>query len=310
MQVRHAFAAVALTATAALLATACSASSAGTRPGVIAAVGAENEYANVISQIGGKYVAVSAIESNPNTDPHSFEASPSVAREVAGAQLVVQNGLGYDTYMNRIESSSPSSSRKVIVVQQLLGLPDSTPNPHLWYSPNTMPKVAEAIAADLSKLSPAHAAYFRANVAKFDHALHPWLTALAQFKTFNAVDGGTPVAVTEPVGDYMLQAAGADIKTPFGLQADVMNGVDLSPQYVSLQDSLFAQHKVKVFLYNQQVTDSVTTSFLAEAHRYGIPVVGLYETMPTPGYSYQSWMLAEVNALRKAVASKVSTEKL
>jgi zinc/manganese transport system substrate-binding protein len=270
-------------------------------------VGAENEYANVISQIGGKWVRVSAIESNPNTDPHSFEASPAVASEVAGAQLIVQNGVGYDTYMNRIEDSSPSSGRKVIVVQQLLGLPDNTPNPHLWYSPGTMPKVAEAIAADLSKLSPAHAAYFRANVVRFDKSLKPWLTAIAQFK---AAYPGTPVAVTEPVGDYLLQAVGADLKTPFGLQADVMNGIDLSPQYVSLQDSLLAQHKVKVFLYNQQVTDSVTTSFLAEAHRYGIPVVGVYETMPTPGYSYQRWMLAEVNALRKAVASKVSTEKL
>jgi zinc/manganese transport system substrate-binding protein len=307
MQARHAFTAIALTAMVGLLATACSASSAGTRPGVISAVGAENEYANVISQIGGKFVAVSAIESNPNTDPHTFEASPAVAREVAEAQLIVQNGIGYDTYMNRIESSSASSSRKVIDVQNLLGLPDSTPNPHLWYSPETMPKVAGAIAADLSKLSPAHAAYFRANVTKFDKSLQPWLTAIAQFK---AAYAGTPVAVTEPVGDYMLQAVGADIKTPFGLQADIMNGVDLSPQYVSLQDSLFAQHKVKVFLYNQQVTDSVTKSFLAEANRYGIPVVGVYETMPTPGYKYQSWMLAEVNALRKAVASKVSTEKL
>ena len=307
MQVRHAFTAIALTAMAGLLATACSASSAGTRPGVISAVGAENEYANIISQIGGKFVAVSAIESNPNTDPHTFEASPSVAREVAEAQLIVQNGIGYDTYMNRIESSSASSSRKVIDVQNLLGLPDSTPNPHLWYSPETMPKVAGAIAADLSKLSPAHAAYFRSNVTRFDKSLQPWLTAIAQFK---AAYAGTPVAVTEPVGDYMLQAVGADIKTPFGLQADIMNGVDLSPQYVSLQDSLFAQHKVKVFLYNQQVTDSVTKSFLAEANRYGIPVVGVYETMPTPGYKYQSWMLAEVNALRKAVASRVSTEKL
>ncbi len=103
--------------------------------GQIAAVGAENEYANVISQIGGRYVAVTAIESNPNTDPHTFEASPSVAQAVGAAKLVVQNGVGYDSYMNKIESAQPSSARKVIVVQNLLGLPDSTPNPHLWYGP-------------------------------------------------------------------------------------------------------------------------------------------------------------------------------
>jgi zinc/manganese transport system substrate-binding protein len=110
--------------------------------GTIVAVGAENEYANVISQIGGAYVTVSAIESNPNTDPHTFEASPSVAHLVSAARLVVQNGLGYDAYMNNIEAASPSSERKVIDVQKLLGLPDSTPNPHLWYEPATMPAVA------------------------------------------------------------------------------------------------------------------------------------------------------------------------
>ena len=90
----------------------------------------------MISQIGGKYVSVTAIMSNPNTDPHTFEASPSVAEEVSAAKLVVQNGVGYDTFMNKIESASPNSSRKVIDVQTLLGLPDSTPNPHLWYKPD------------------------------------------------------------------------------------------------------------------------------------------------------------------------------
>ncbi len=296
-------------AAAALLVSACSSSAADTNSsaGKVVAVGAENEYADVISQIGGKYVTVSAIESNPNTDPHTFEASPSVAAVVSAAQLIVQNGIGYDTYMNKIESASPSSSRKVIDVQQLEHLPNSTPNPHLWYKPTTMPAVAKAVADDLSVLRPKDAAYFKANVTKFDNSLKPWLAAIAAFK---AAYAGTPVAVTEPVGDYMLQAVGADIKTPFGLQADIMNGVDPSPQYVSLEDSLFAKHEVKVFVYNQQVTDSLTASFLATAKQYGIPVVGVYETMPVPGYNYQSWMLAEVNALRKAVADKVSTERL
>jgi zinc/manganese transport system substrate-binding protein len=279
----------------------------GAHSGAIVAVGAENEYADVISQIGGKYVQVSAIDSNPNTDPHVFEASASDAATISAAQLVVQNGVGYDTYMSRIESASPNSGRKVINVQELLGLPVTAPNPHLWYKPTTMPAVARAIASDLSEIRPADKHYFEANVAKFDASLQPWLNAIARFK---AAYPNTPVAVTEPVGDYMLQAAGTNIMTPFGLQADIMNGVDPSPQYVSLENSLFSQHKVKVFLYNQQVTDPLTVSFLALAHRYGIPVVGVYETMPTPGYHYQSWMLAEVNALHKAVADKTSTERL
>ena len=89
-----------------------------------------------------------------------------------------------------------------------------------------------------------------------------------------------------------------------------MNGVDPSPQAVSLEDGLFTGHRVKVFLYNQQVTDSLTQSLLGLAHKDGIPVVGVYETMPTPGYDYQSWMLAETRALQAAVTSKLSTEKL
>ena len=307
MPLRARAAAAALSVVAVLAAAACASASAADSGGAITAVGAENEYANVIGQIGGKYVHVTAIESNPNTDPHSFEASPSVAHAVSSAQLVVQNGVGYDSYMNKIESAAPNSARKVIDVQALLGLPDSTPNPHLWYDPKTMPAVARAIARDLSTLQPAHASYFQANLRAFDRSLRPWYQAIARFK---ASYPGTPVAVTEPVGDYLLQAAGARILTPFRFQADVMNGVDPAPQDISLQNSLFNGHKVKVFLYNQQVTDSLTQSFLEAAHRNGIPVVGVYETMPTPGYTYQSWMLAETRALQKAVADKTSTQKL
>jgi zinc/manganese transport system substrate-binding protein len=299
-------AALAVPALAACSATVAPSANAG-GSGAILAVGAENTYANVISQIGGKYVSVTAIENNPNIDPHSFEASPSVAQEIAGARLVVQNGLGYDTYMDKIESAAPNPARKVIDVQHLLGLPDSTPNPHLWYSPATMPAVAKALASDLSALQPGHAAYFRANERSFIKSLDPWRRAIASFK---AAFPGTPVAVTEPVADYLLQALGTNNLTPFGFQADVMNGVDPAPQSVTLQGKLFADHKVKAFLYNQQVTDSLTQSSLDQARRNGIPVVGVYETMPVPGYDYQSWMLTEVQALRRAVADKTSTQKL
>jgi len=284
-----------------------SGSGGGASGGRIVAVGAENEYANVIEQIGGSYVKVTAIESNPNTDPHTFEASPSVAEAVSAASPLIENGVGYDTYMEKIESASPSSSRKVINVQHLLGLPDSTPNPHLWYKPQTMPAVAKAIAADLSALQPAHAAYFQKNANKFEESLEPWYAAIAKFK---AAYPNTPVATTEPVGDYMLEAAGTKNMTPFTLQAAIMNGTDPAPQNVTLQNSLFTGHKVKVFVYNQQVTDSLTNSFRELALKEGIPVVGVYETMPVPGYDYQSWMLAEVQALEKAVKEKVSTQRL
>jgi zinc/manganese transport system substrate-binding protein len=290
------------------LASACS-SGAATAAGhdTISVIGAENEYASVIQQVGGKYVQVTAIMSNPNTDPHTFEASPAVAREIASASLLVVNGVGYDTWATEINNAVPSDGRTVIDVQQLLGLPDSTPNPHLWYNPATMPRVAAEIASDLAAIQPAHAAYFKANAAAFTASLASWTRAIAKFK---AAHPNTPVATTEPVADYMLQAAGADNLTPWAFQADVMNGTDPSPQNVAAERDLFTQHKVKVFLYNQQVTDTLTDSFISLAHASGIPVVGVYETMPTPGYNYQSWMTAEVNALDKAVTAKVSTEHL
>jgi zinc/manganese transport system substrate-binding protein len=293
--------------TFAVVVSGCGSSLAKAQPGKILAVGAENEYANVIAQIGGRYVQVSAVMSNPNTDPHTFEASPAVAQEVGRAQLVVQNGVGYDDFMSKIESASSNSDRKVIEVQSLEHLPDSTPNPHLWYKPSTMPLVTRALVADLSVLAPAHAAYFRANAARFDRSLQPLRRALAQFA---ADHPHAAVATTEPVADYLLQAAHITNLTPFSMQADIMNGTDPAPQAISAQNGLFAHRRVQAFVYNQQVTDSVTQDFLTQAHRAGVPVVGVYETMPTPGYDYQSWMMAELHALERAVASGRSTTTL
>jgi zinc/manganese transport system substrate-binding protein len=275
--------------------------------GKIVAVGAESQYADVISQVGGQYVATSAIMSNPSTDPHSFEASIAVAREIGNAQLVVQNGLGYDSFMDSIESATPGTGRKVINVQHLLGLPDSTANPHLWYDTGAMPAVADQIAAGLSAIQPAHAAYFAANAAAFKASLGQLTAVIAGFR---AAYPGSPVATTEPVADYLLTALGARNLTPWTLQADIMNGVDPSPQNTAAERALLTQRKVKVLVYNQQVTDSLTQSFIALAEQNRIPVVGVYETMPAPGYDYQSWLLTEVRDLRKAITGHASTKQL
>ncbi|HMH57897.1 MAG TPA: zinc ABC transporter substrate-binding protein [Galbitalea sp.] len=284
----------------------CSSAAAATG-GKIVAVGAENQYTSVISQIGGQYVDATSVMSNPNTDPHTFEASAQVAATISEASLVVQNGLGYDSFMTKIESASPSSGRTVITAQKVLGLPDSTANPHLWYSPKTMPAVAKSIAAALSAKAPSHRAYFAANLAKFNASFAKWTDAIAAFE---AAHPSVPVATTEPVADYMLEAAGTKNLTPWALQAAIMNDTDPAPQDVAIQDGLFTNGRVKVFLYNQQVTDSITTTYLKLAQANHVPVVGVYETMPTDGYTYQSWMEAELAALDKAVTSGVSTEHL
>jgi zinc/manganese transport system substrate-binding protein len=275
--------------------------------GTVRAVAAENEYANVVSQVGGRYVRVDAVISNPNTDPHEFEANASVAAEVAQAQLIVQNGMGYDTFMSKIEAADKRRGALVVVAQHLLRMKASAFDPHLWYDPKTMPLVAKAVAGDLSKILPAHTSYFWANERLFDASLRPWLAAIAHFK---ASYRRAPVAVTEPVADYMLQAAGADIKTPRALQSAIMNGTDPSPQDVSTEEALLRRREVKAFVYNRQVTDSLTAAFLAIAKKAHVPVVAVYETMPTPGYDYQSWMVAETNALERAVATGKSTGSL
>jgi zinc/manganese transport system substrate-binding protein len=295
---------VALTA---LLAVGPIASADAATSGTIKVIGVENEYADVVSQIGGKFVAVQAMLTDPNTDPHSFEASPSVAKQIAAAQLIVENGVGYDAWADKIMSATPRPNRKVINVQKLLGLPDDTPNPHLWYDPKTMPAVAKAVADALAGLDPSQAALFHANADKFVASLKPWDDAIAAFKAKYA---DTPVATTEPVSDYLLQTMGFKLMTPFSLEKANMDGTDPSPQDVTTQNELFTGAKVKVFAYNQQVTGALTKTFLEASKKAGIPVVGVYETMPTPGYNYQSWMLAEVAALEKAVTDKVSTETL
>jgi zinc/manganese transport system substrate-binding protein len=273
----------------------------------VAVVAGENEYGNVAAQIGGRYVSVYSVDSNPNTDPHTYEATPSVGQKIAQANLLIENGLGYDSFMDALASASPNRDRRVLNVQHVLDLPDSTRNPHLWYSPKTMPVVARVLAADLSALDPAHASTFHTNETRFIASLQPWINAIAAFK---GKYGGTRAATTEPVADYLLTAMGIRNVTPWQFQADIMNGTDPTPQDLSMERGFFPDHEVKVFCYNQQVTDPLTDSIRQTASAAHVPVVGVYETMPTPGYNYQSWMMAELNAIEKAVARGISTQHL
>jgi len=300
---RHPLRAALALAVAGVVLSGCAAGTAA-KTGVIKAVGAENQYANVIAQVGGKYVEVSAVMSNPSTDPHTFEVSTSVAQSIAGAQLVVQNGIGYDAFMEQLESASPSPSRDVLSVQSLLGLPDDTKNPHLWYRPTTMPIVAAAVERDLSRLQPKHEAYFKSRLEQFDRSMEPLNLAIS---TFRSKFAGTKVATTEPVADYLLTALGLDNVTPFRFQADIMNGVDPSPEDIAFQQALFTRHRVKVFCYNAQVSSPVTEALRALAKRSGVASVAVYETMPVPGFDYQTWMIAEIAALTKAIEHNEST---
>ncbi|MCL5048669.1 MAG: zinc ABC transporter substrate-binding protein [Firmicutes bacterium] len=273
----------------------------------IQVVAAENEYGNIASQIGGKYVSVTSIMSNPNTDPHEYEASASTATLIANAQIVIQNGVGYDSFINKLESASPNTDRVNLNVQNILHLSNSTENPHLWYNPYYIASMSKAFTKALINLAPSHRQYFIDNENKFLGSLRKLESQIATFKSKYK---NAKVATTEPVADYLLTALGIDNLTPWSLQATIMNGIDPSPEAVSFEENLFSTHKVNLFVYNQQVTTSLTQSFVEYANKNSIPIVGVYETMPTPGYNYQTWMGAEIKAIQKALTGHLSTTKL
>jgi zinc/manganese transport system substrate-binding protein len=242
-------------------------------------------------------VEVTAIESDPNTDPHEFELSPDVAKQLFAADVIVANGLGYDGWADKLLAALHGT---VITAQAVLKLPDSTANPHLWYDPATMPAVARAVAAAFAAKDPAHASVYAANEKAFEASLAPWVSALAQMKMEYA---GTQVAVTEPVADDLLHAAGLKIATPFSLEAAIMNGTDPAPQDVTAEQALLAPNGAQVFVYNQQVSDSLTESFLALAKNEGVRVLGVYELMPAGAKTYQAWMEGETAALAQDLAA-------
>jgi zinc/manganese transport system substrate-binding protein len=268
-------------------------------------VGAENFYADVIAQIGGPYVKVVSVLSNPNTDPHSYESSTVDASAVAAADLVVQNGVGYDDFMQKLEAASPSDKRKVIDVGLLAGRKKGD-NPHLWFDPATMPKVAMRIEAELERRDPMHHADYRMNLRTFIRSLDAWKSTIVSLRRQYA---RVAVVVTEPVFNYTLSAAGIDVRTPPSFQLAIEEGNDPAPQDVTAVRQLISGGSVKAFIYNQQTVEPSTVKLLSLARASHVPVVGVYETMPA-GKTYQRWMLAETQALRMALAQGISTETI
>ena len=284
-------------------ATPATASSATTR--VVNVVAAENEYGDVIAQLGGRHVHVTSIITDPNADPHSYESSTRDASAVAQADLIVVNGLGYDAFMQKLEDASPHSGRVVIDVGRVFGRKIGD-NPHQWYDPTTMPRIGALVVDQLIKDDPAGADTFRANLRAFGDSLAAYSRLIAAVKRRFA---GTPVAVTEPVFGYALAAAGLRVLTPHSFQLAIQEGNDPSPQDVQIEKGLFAGNKVKLFAYNQQAVAPITNSLLPLARAHHIPIVGVYETKPLTK-TYQQWMVAEMSAVDKALATGISTETI
>lgn len=266
----------------------------------IAVVAAENFYGDVARQIGGEQVAVSSILSNPDQDPHLFETTPAIVRQIAAAQVVVYNGAGYDPWMEKLLKVTPRPGRVVIVAADLVHK-KAGDNPHLWYDPPTMPAVAGALAAAFSAADPAHKDDYATRLETFLASLAPLRQKIAAIRKSYV---GVPVAATEPVFDYM--AAALDLKMRnLRFQLAIMNDTEPSARDFGEFEHELKTHAVRALFYNKQATDNLVQHLVDLARASHIPVVGVTETAP-PGLSYQNWMLSELDATEQALAGPAS----
>jgi zinc/manganese transport system substrate-binding protein len=270
-------------------------STAWAQAGRVAVVAAENVYGDIAEQLGGEAVKVSSLISNPSQDPHLFEASPATARALSTAQIVIANGADYDAWLDKLLQASPRAGRNLISVAELLGR-KAGGNPHLWYDPAAMPALANALAAALQKADPAHAADYKSRLDRLLAALKPIEQRVAAMR---AKYKGEPVTATEPVFGPMLDAVGL-ISRNQRFQLAMMNDTEPSAQDLAAFETDLKQHKVKVLINNTQVSEVVSQRLVAIAKAADIPVVGVTETLP-PGKHFQDWVLAELDALDKAL---------
>jgi zinc/manganese transport system substrate-binding protein len=261
----------------------------------ISLVAAENFYGDVAQQIGGPRLQVTSILKNPEQDPHLFEASPSVARAIAGARMVIANGIGYDPWIDRLLRAAGGRNQIVIIVAALLGK-KSGDNPHIWYDPKTMPALARALADDLGRADPAGRALFAQRLAQFGQSMRPIEAKVAALR---ARLSGTPVTATEPVFGYMLEALGMRVRNT-RFQLAVMNDTEPSASDVAAFEKDLKARRVRLLVYNSQATDPVAERMRKMARASHIPVIGVSETEP-PGSSYQAWMLGALVAVERAL---------
>lgn len=263
----------------------------------IGIVAAENFYGDLATQIGGSRVQVTSILANPDDDPHLFESTPSTARTLADAQIVIYNGADYDPWMDKLLSTAATGDRTTIVAADVTGH-KSGDNPHLWYEPGTFPAVAAALAAELEKRDPADAADYAANLEKFDTA---FAAAIKGIDAVKASYAGTSVTATEPVFGYMADAMGLKmLNVPF--QFAIMNETEPSPSDVADFESSVKTGAAKILFYNSQVTDDTTTRLLDLAKASSVPAIGVTETEPA-GQTIETWFSSQIAAVQSALAS-------
>jgi zinc/manganese transport system substrate-binding protein len=270
-------------------------------PARVAVVASTNVWGDIARRVGGDRVDVTSVISDPDQDPHSYEADPQNQLALSKAKVVVENGGGYDDFVDRMLKSGHNDSAEVVNAVEVSGR--TAPkggelNEHVWYDIPTVAKVADRISAALAKADPGDAGAFEKNAAAFKARLAPLEAEEARIKKAH---GGEGVAITEPVPLYMTEASGLVNRTPAQFSEAIEEGDDVSPRVLQENLALFSGKKVKVLVYNEQTSGPQTEKAEAAAKAAGIPVVPVTETLPK-GEDYLGWMTDNVDALASALA--------
>jgi zinc/manganese transport system substrate-binding protein len=272
--------------------------------GVIQVVASTNVYGDIASQIGGDLVSVTSIIDDPDKDPHEYEADAQNQLSLSKAQLVIENGGGYDDFVDTMLSAAKNDSAPVVNAADISGY-DQDPaqgefNEHLWYDFPTVQKVVDEIVANLSKIDAGNADAFAANAKTFSGKLDALEKEEADIK---AASSGKGVAITEPVPLYMLTASGLVNKTPAEFSEAIEEDTDVAPDVLATTTALFADGSVSALVYNEQTTGPQTEAVLTAAKQNKVAVVPVTETMPD-GNDYISWMTTNLDAIKAAVGGK------
>ena len=246
----------------------------------ISIVTTTNVYSDIAKNIVGKYGTATAIIDKSSVDPHDFDPTTADAKKVAQANIIVANGLGYDSWMNKLAKSV--DKKPVLVGEDLMGL-KSGDNPHIWYNLDMPTKYVEYLVKRLSKLDKKHAAYFKENGEKY-------LAKIDKIKQLAQANKGDqkPVFVSEPVFDYALQEAGYKIGDKEFEEA-IENGTDPSPKTINEMNNSIKQKKIAFFVNNTQASSSTVKSFVKLAKKNNVPVLNVRETIPN-NTTYLAWM--------------------
>jgi zinc/manganese transport system substrate-binding protein len=264
--------------------------------GRVRIVAIERVYGDVARQLGGAGVDVTTLLDSPSADPHDYEPTTRDADAISDADVVVENGLGYDAFADRLLAASPSATRTVIDVGSLGGHRIGD-NPHVWYEMRSLRRFSDAVAAAIARRTPAERRAVETRRAAFDR----WTDAFdARLAAIGARHGGARIAITEPVFDYVLHAAHLTIATPVSFSHAIEEGNDPAPQDVDAMRALIGGRDVAAFVYNAQTVEPATTNLLALAATAKVPVVPVTETLP-PDRTTQTWMDGEAAALGHAL---------